>query len=272
MIYHDLRHLVQTECNRLKTILHHVNGATFQPRKFLQIVPQGDWMLLKWIQLIKWSGDVIGELPNDDPELKKDIISYSTILSEDVITSAENRISSWLKLKKIIALFLVYKQKLFKSVKTNKEPSREIHKSCKEKLIGLREIQIAAMKIIRSVPSRYFGKEIALLSKHKKSDVNNKIFKIDPYIDAQGVLRVGGRTRKSLVQQGIQHPILLPKDCRITNLIVSWCHGQVAHADTGITINQVRMSGFWFIGLNIVVRSMISKYVRCKHLRGRLQQ
>ena len=119
---------------------------------------------------------------------------------------------------------------------------------------------------------RYFGKEIALLSKQKKLEINNRIFKLDAYIDAQGVLRVGGRIRKSMVQQEIQYLMLLPDDCRITNLIVSWCHDQVAHASRGKKINQVRMSGFWVIGLNIVVRSMISKYVRCKHLRGKFQQ
>ena len=43
--------------------------------------------------------------------------------------------------------------------------------------------------------------------------VNNKKFKLDPYVDAQGILRVGGRIPKSLVQQQIQYPILLPKDC-----------------------------------------------------------
>ena len=80
----------------------------------------------------------------------------------------------------------------------------------------------------------YFGKEIALLSKQKKLEVNNRIFKLDPYVDAQGVLRVDGRIQKSLVQQEIQHPMLLPKDCRITNLIVSWCHDQVAHTGSSI--------------------------------------
>ena len=81
------------------------------------------------------------------------------------------------------------------------------------------------------------------------------------------------KIRKSLFQQEIQHPILLPKDCRITNVIVSSRHDQVLHAGRGITINQVRLSVFWVIGLNIVVRSMISKCVRYKHLRGRrLQQ
>ena len=124
-------------------------------------------------------------------------------------------------------------------------------------MIGLREIQTAEMEIIESVERRYLGKEIVLLSKQKKLESNNRLFKFDPYVDAQGVLRVGGRIRKSLIQQEIQHTVLLSKDCRITNLIVSWCHDQVAHAGRGVTINQVRMSGFWVIGLNIVVKSMI---------------
>ena len=52
--------------------------------------------------------------------------------------------------------------------------------------------------------------------------------------------------------------MLLPSDCRITNLIVSWCHDQVANPGRGITINQVMMSCFGIIGLSIVVRSVIS--------------
>ena len=124
-------------------------------------------------------------------------------------------------------------------------------------MIGLREIQTAEMEIIESVERRYLGKEIVLLSKQKKLESNNRLFKLDPYVDVQGVLRVDGRIRKSLIQQEIQHRVLLSKDCRITNLIVSWCHDKVAHAGRGVRINQVRISGFWVIGLNIVVKSMI---------------
>ena len=58
----------------------------------------------------------------------------------------------------------------------------------------------------------------------------------------------------------------------MSNVVASQCHDQVAHADRGIAINQVRISGFWVIGLNIVVISTISKCVRCKHLRGQFQQ
>ena len=66
------------------------------------------------------SGDVRAELPNDDPELKKDITSYSILLSEDVIARAENRISSWLKWKMVIAAVLLYNQKLLEAVNTIK--------------------------------------------------------------------------------------------------------------------------------------------------------
>ena len=79
------------------------------------------------------SGDVNAELPNDNLELKKDFISCSTFLSEDVITSVENRLLSWLKLKRVIALVLLYKRKLLRSVKTKKESSPEIHRKCRKK-------------------------------------------------------------------------------------------------------------------------------------------
>ena len=78
----------------------------------------------------------------------------------------ENRISNCLNLKRVVALALLYKRKLLELVKTNEEPSPEIHRSYREKLIGLRETQSTEME------SRYFGKawsghfrkEIVLLS------------------------------------------------------------------------------------------------------------
>ena len=70
--------------------------------------------------------DVNAELSNDDPEVNKDITFCSTLLSEVFIASTKNRISSWLKLKKVIALVLLYNRKFFESVKKNEKLRREI--------------------------------------------------------------------------------------------------------------------------------------------------
>ena len=77
-------------------------------------------------------------------------------MSEDAITSTDNRVSSWLKLKRVIALVVLHKRKLPELVKTNQELSPEIHRM---KLVGLTEIQKTELEIIKSVQSRYFGEK-----------------------------------------------------------------------------------------------------------------
>ena len=91
-------------------------------------------------------------------------------------------------------------------------------------------------------------------------------------MDSEGLLRVGGGIRKSALEKNIQHPVLMIMYCRITQLMIEWCHNQVAHAGRGMTINSVRTSGYWVINCNVAVISTILKSVRCKILRGRFQQ
>ena len=61
--------------------------------------------------------------------------------------------------------------------------------------------------------------------------------------------------------------MLLPKSYKIAELLVHWCHEQVAHTGQGVTMNQLRSSR-----CNSLVRYIILKCLRCKQLCGRLQQ
>ena len=47
---------------------------------------------------------------------------------------------------------------------------------------------------------------------------NSKISQLDPFLDKDGVLRVGGRLCKSYLNDGCEHPVLLPKEERVTLL------------------------------------------------------
>ena len=49
--------------------------------------------------------------------------------------------------------------------------------------------------------------------------------KLDPFIDDEGILRVKGRIQRSALANEMQNPVLLPKSCRIAELVVHWCHG-----------------------------------------------
>ena len=131
---------------------------------------------------------------------------------------------------------------------------------------------MAEKEIIRSVQRRHFGEELISLGKGKCLKSCSSIVKLDPFIDDEGILRVGGRIKRSAVASEMQHPVLLPKFCRIAELVARWCHEQVAHAGRGMTMNQIRSSGFWVTRCNSLVRCIILKCVSCKQSRLRLQQ
>ena len=49
---------------------------------------------------------------------------------------------------------------------------------------------------------------------------NSKISQLDLFLDKDGVLRVGGRLHKSYFNDGCKHPVLLPKEKRVTLFIM----------------------------------------------------
>ena len=79
-------------------------------------------------------------------------------------------------------------------------------------------------EIIRSIQRRYFGEELIYLGKGKCLKSCSSIVKLDPFVDDEGILRVGGKIKRSDLANEIQHPVLLPKSCKIAELIVRWCH------------------------------------------------
>ena len=92
---------------------------------------------------------------------------------------------------------------------------------------------------------------------------------MDPFLDEHGILRVGGWLRRSLLDVNLKHPVLLPRDGFVTNLIIKFCHERVHHAGRGMTLNEVRNSGFWVLHRSSAVRKLISQCVLCCLLRGK---
>ena len=87
------------------------------------------------------------------------------------------------------------------------------------------------------------------------------LYKLDPFLDEYGLLRVGERLRQSSVPYEVKHPVILPKKGHVMSLILSHYHKSVQHQGRGITQNEVRASGFWIIGGSSVVSNHISKCV-----------
>ncbi|CAB4028520.1 Hypothetical predicted protein [Paramuricea clavata] len=92
----------------------------------------------------------------------------------------------------------------------------------------------------------------------------SSLYTLDPFVDEQGVLRVGGRTRRARFSESPNNPVILPKSSHITSLIISHVHNKTHHSGRGITLNELRCSGYWIMiqGASSVVTSEAKRVSR----------
>ncbi|XP_071950736.1 uncharacterized protein [Antedon mediterranea] len=94
------------------------------------------------------------------------------------------------------------------------------------------------------------------------------LVKLTPYLDNEGVLRVGGRLGIVLAEERA-HPMILPKHHHVTTLIIRHYHQQVQHQGRHLTHGRIRSEGFWIIGGKRSISKEIGKCVVCKKQRGK---
>ena len=128
--------------------------------------------------------------------------------------------------------------------------------------------------IIRAVQSESFSEElkserkIAENNKPETIPKSSKLYRLDPFLDNNGVLRVGGRLRRATLEFGEKHPVLIPKKNHVADLITRHYHTQVHHQGRQITHGAIRQAGYWLIGGHNTVARELNKCVTCKKLRG----
>lgn len=94
------------------------------------------------------------------------------------------------------------------------------------------------------------------------------IRRLDPFIDENGILRIGGRIRHADLPFYEKHPLILPKKGHITELVIRHHHAKNHHQGRCIKHARIRSSGIWVINGNSAVGHYVSKCVKCRRQRG----
>ncbi|XP_042857471.1 uncharacterized protein LOC122243811 [Penaeus japonicus] len=219
-------------------------------------------------------------LKENDPEVKN-VSSHKTQTKEsNVILPRLEYFSDWHRAKKAIALCLRLQHKFKKLVKGTTEDSKETKES-KYVPPSVTELEEAEKEILRQIQHEAFEEEKQELkyltseeetTKAKPLKKGNRLYHLDPFLDKDGILRIGGRMRHANFTMNSKHPAILPKVSHITEMIVCHFHQKVHHQGRGITLNELRASGYWIIGGSTIVARHIFRCVTCKRLRGTFQE
>ena len=198
----------------------------FQGLKFLWR-PQSSWE----------TSSVPVLLQQEDPELKKQLKTNKIAVEDDLSGNIEEKYACWLKMKRIIALMLKWK--------INTEQKKEMMPRRSEKvldfsinnlnLLDVKLLQEAEKCIVKMVQLKHLNEELKQLKMKNKENVkiSSKISSLNPCLDENGIITVGRRLEKSDINSDCKHPILMPKGCHISKLIILWCHQETGHSGRG---------------------------------------
>ena len=192
------------------------------------------------------------ELAEDDLEVRK--VRCKASSAQELESLQLQRISSWTTMTKVVALCINFQRIIKKAVKPQHLTPTHIH--------------TASMVIVKLLQRETFADELNCLETKSQVKSNSPIASLDPFLDKNGILRVGGRLNQSDLPHAEKHPALLPKGHHISLALIRHYHQQVAHQGRGTTLNALRANGFWVIGATKSVASTISKCVTCRRLRS----
>ena len=99
-------------------------------------------------------------------------------------------------------------------------------------------------QIVKLAQQDAFPDVVKILSKGEALSASNKICDLAPFLDTEGVVRLGGRIGRSSLPYGAKHPILLPANHPVTHSILSYYHAAIGHQGRSLTHAEIRYNGF----------------------------
>ncbi|XP_071631862.1 uncharacterized protein [Temnothorax longispinosus] len=100
---------------------------------------------------------------------------------------------------------------------------------------------------IKATQAAYFTHEIKMLTANSRLPTAHAFSRLTAYIDAQEIIRVGGRLNQSALAQDNKHQAILPCHSRFSTLIIAHAHLRTLHGGTQLTLAHVRQN-YWIIG------------------------
>lgn len=91
------------------------------------------------------------------------------------------------------------------------------------------ELNEASFLLIRLAQREAFGNEVSSLEKSKPICHACTILSLNPIIDNNGILRVGGRLSNGKLEFDQKHQIILPHNHKLTDLIILDAHLNYLH-------------------------------------------
>ncbi|GFQ99690.1 DUF1758 domain-containing protein [Trichonephila clavata] len=188
-------------------------------------------------------------------ERKRTAFSFPVSVNCDFIDSLFLKFSSFSKIIDIFAFCFRYITNCKARVGKMKS-NLDFKGKCHVPPLTTYERRKASNKNFLYIQNLFFKEEINCLKANKPVASKSIRSALCPFIDKDGLIRVGGRLRNSTLQYSAKHPIILPNQHEICNLIVNMYHILYLHAGCNVLLGIIKQT-YWIIGIKKIVKKCI---------------
>ncbi|XP_022102055.1 uncharacterized protein LOC110985381 [Acanthaster planci] len=207
-------------------------------------------------------------LDDKDPEVKleKEIVTIYATQHTDSANPTDRlmaRHSSWYELRRSVAWILRVTDSLLRRIR--KQPAIQDMKT-----LTTNDLARAEAAIVRYIQAQSFQEEFSSLKKGEdkaqklRSEKKKKgqLYKLDPILTDDSIIRVGGRLRNAPGDTS-NHPPILPKDNHVVSLIMKHYHLESGHSGREYVLSLIRQK-FWVIKARSILRKVLSSCFECR--------
>lgn len=211
------------------------------------------------LQLFSGEMSLPSTIPTDVDLEERINIATSFIPCQEQQTDLLNKYSSYNKLLRVTALVLRFAS------------------NCKRKsdrttgFITTGELQHAHQVLIKMSQKQSYNADMRILAANKQLSTKNKLAGLTPFVDNEGILRVGGRLENALISYDQKHPYILHKNNPLTQLIVRDYHQRYLHAGTR-QLQYLLGLKYWIPEVTTIIKRVVHQCTTCMRFRQKSYQ
>lgn len=138
--------------------------------------------------------------------------------------------------------------------------------------ISTSEILIVRNRLIVTTQKAKFSKEYLSLSMGKSILNCSPLLSLNPFLDAEGVMRICGRLEySSALSYDERHPILVPYNCQFSRLLIRFIHHISLHGGNQLVLRLVR-TNYWIPKVQNLIKTTIHNCKPCVLYKKKCQK
>ncbi|XP_078357312.1 uncharacterized protein LOC144642205 [Oculina patagonica] len=129
--------------------------------------------------------------------------------------------------------------------------------------LSVAELSKAKIWLFKLAQAKMFPDAVGMLQKGKPLPLSHSLQPLNPFLDADGLLRVGGRLSQSQKAYLSRHPLILHGKHHLTSLIIQSEHKRLCHAGPKLTLGSLQ-DLYHIVGARRAVRKCTRQCVTCQ--------